>query len=260
MIGRKILLMFAAAGTLLCTTHAVAENPGLKYPKLMESRVPVPSALLIHSYRYMGKLKQFSIDAVTTSDEAYWDKMVVTYTHHIHIDMQRPGKLHVWTSGDLKEKAYYLNSGKFTVYDALKNYYGTLEVPPTIDKALDYLFEIYGVQSPLANLLYSDLERRLAPKSKGFYFGKSEVDNVVCHHIGFVTPLQEFQLWIEAGKEPLIRKFIVIDKSKPYFPRSGTVIKWKLNPKFNEGLFIFEQPKGAVKLDIEPADAWEVES
>jgi hypothetical protein len=167
--------------------------------------------------------------------------------------------LHVWTSGDLKEKAYYINHGKFTVYDALKNYYGTIDVPQTVDKALDYLFEIYGVQSPLANLLYSDLDRRIPPKNKGFYFGKSEVDGIVCHHIGFVAPLQEFQVWIEAGEHPLVRKFIVTDKSKPYLPRSGTLIKWRLAPDFDDDLFVFQKPEKAVKLDIEPADKWEVE-
>jgi hypothetical protein len=213
----------------------------------------------MQSYRYMGKLKSFSIDAVTTSDELFLDKMLVTYTHHVHIDMQRPYRLHIWVSGDLKEKAYYLNTGEFSVYDALKKYYGQTEVPKTIDKALDYLFEKYDVKSPLANILYSDLDKRIPPKDKGYYFGKSEVDDIVCHHIGFVTPEHEYQVWIEEGEKPLIRKFIIIDKTEPSLPRSGTVLRWKPDAKLKTDDFIPDLPADAVKIDIEPVDEWEAE-
>jgi len=239
------------AGTLLLVGNASAAE--LKKPKLMARVAPVPSALLMNSYRYMGKLKHFSIDAVTTSDDTWLDEMVVTYTHHIHIDLKRPGQLRIITSGDLKEKEYYINNGHFTVYDALTNYYGELEVPKTVDQALDFLFEKYDVKTALANILYTDLDRRIPPKNKGYYFGMSDVDDVACHHIGFVSATQEFQVWIEADDKPLIRKFIIIDKTEPEMPRSGTQLRWNLDEKLDDGLFYFHPPKGAIKIDIEPA-------
>jgi len=139
----------------------------------------------------------------------------------------------------------------------LKNYYGRTEIPKTIDKALDYLFEKYDVKSPLANILYSDLDRRIPPKEKGYYFGKSEVDDIICHHIGFVTSEHEFQVWIEEGEKPLIRKFIIIDKTEPSLPRSGTVLRWKLDTKLKTDDFVPDLPADAVRIDIEPVDEWE---
>jgi len=252
----KLFGLLLSVPLFMTITEASTNN--LQTPKLMESVRPVPSMLLLNSYRYIGKLKQFSIDAVTTSDEPFLDKMLVTYTHHVHIDTQRPNRLHIWVSGDLKEKAYYLNNGKFTVYDALTNYYGELEVPKTIDKALDFLFEKYDVKSPLANILYSDLAKRIPPKDKGYYFGKSEVDDIVCHHIGFVTPAHEYQVWIEEGDKPLIRKFIIIDKTDPSLPRSGTIIRWKTDVQLISEDFAPDLPTDAVKIAIEPIPSGEV--
>jgi hypothetical protein len=254
----KTLLAVAVGMTMLTAAPATASE-GVKQPKLMDGVIPVPSALLMQSYRYMGKLKEFTIDAVTTSDDAYLDEMVVTYTHWVHIDMKRPDHLHIAVSGDTKIKEYYISGKNFLVYDGLTNYYGELEVPQGIDKALDFLFEKYDVKSPLANILYTDLDKRIPPKDKGFYFGISEVDDIPCHHIGFVTETQEFQVWIEQGEHPLIRKFIIVDKTLSYLPRSGTVLRWNITPEFGKNTFVFDMPKGAVKIDIEPADEWEAQ-
>lgn len=252
MLLRKFLLAVTAV-ILLLSDSVVAD--GLKKPKLMQqyAKALVPSALLLHSYRYMGSLKAFSIDAVTTSDDVFAQKMIVTYTHHVHIDLKRPNRLYVETSGDLKENSYYLNNGYFTIYDRLTGYYGELEIPHKIDKALDFLFEKYDVKSPLANILYTDLDRRIPPKEKGYYFGRSDVDGIVCHHLGFITPNYDYQVWIEAGKHPLIRKFIIVDTTQPLLPRSGTILRWHLDAELDDVRFQFNKPSDAVKIDITTA-------
>jgi hypothetical protein len=248
-----------AVSALLGTTVLAVSSADVTSPKLMTRTVPVASSLLTNSYRYMGKLKRFAIDAVTTNEDIYTDKMVVTYTHHIHIDLNRPNELHIETHGDLKNRDYYINRGHFTVYDKDLNYYGTLEVPVKVDDALDFLFEKFDIKTSLANILYTDLYNRIPPKSKGYYFGVSDVDDIPCHHIGFLTATQEFQVWIEIGEHPLIRKFIVIDKTVDFRPRSGTILRWDLQPKFNKSTFIFEKPKGAIQINIEPASEEEAE-
>ena len=250
----RYITMFAAL-CMLAGTGMLQAAEKLNAPKLMQqyAKAPVPSALLLRSYRYMGALKAFSIDAVTTSDDVYEGKMIVTYTHHVHIDLKRPNYLYVETSGDLKEKSYYLNNGYFTIYDQLTHYYGELEIPHNIDKALDFLFEKYDVKSPLANILYTDLDRRIPPKEKGYYFGHSDVDGIACHHLGFITPSYDYQVWIEEGERPLIRKFIIVDTTQPLLPRSGTVLRWHLDIKPDDARFQFNKPSDAIKIDITAA-------
>ncbi|SFV53966.1 hypothetical protein MNB_SV-10-923 [hydrothermal vent metagenome] len=219
-----------------------------------------PSAIVMDAFRYLGKLHQFSLDAVTSNDDVFRNKMLVTYTHWVHIDLQRPGKLHVSVDGDLKERSFYLNDGRFVIYDKVLGYYGKLKLPVSVDAALDDLFEQYDIKTALANVLYSDLYKRIPPKQEGYYFGLSNVDDIVCHHIGFSNKVQEIQYWIEKGKRPLIRKFIVIDKTEALLPRSSTVLRWDITPDFNDEVFEFTPPKNAVEIPIEPDTAREKRS
>jgi len=219
-------------------------------PVLMAHAKPVPSALLLNAYRYLGTLRTFSIDAVTTNDDYFKGEMVATFTHRTHVDLLRPGRLHIQVQGDLKHRSFYFDYGHFTIYDANLGYYGKLELPRTIDAALDKLFEQYHIKTALANILYSNLDKRISPKEKGYYFGLSDVEGVSCHHIGFKSDVQEIQFWIEKGKRPLIRKFIVIDKTEVYLPRSGTLLHWKLKPKFGTNIFNFIPYRGAIEIPI----------
>ena len=255
---KQIIQLCIAAVVLVLSTVTVSASSDMKAPELMVQKTPEPSGILMNSYRYMGKLKRFSIDAITTNEDMYADKMLVTYTHHIHMDVMRPNLLHIELNGDIKNRSYYINDGHFTVYDKNTNYYGTLDVPKKIDHALDHLFEKFNIKTSLANILYTDLDKRIPPKTKGYYFGISDVKDTPCHHIGFVTPTQEFQVWIATGEQPVIRRFTVIDKTETVRPRSSTVLKWDLDPDFKPESFVFEKPKGAAKINIEPAVKQEV--
>ncbi len=212
---------------------------------------PLPSALVMNAYRYLGKLQMFSIDAVTTNEDEFQNKMLVTYTHWVHIDLQRPDKLHISVDGDLKERDFYLDNGHFTIYDKALGYYGSLQLSGNINAALDDLFEQYDIKTALANVLYSDLYKRIPPKQEGYYFGLSYVGDTVCHHIGFANDVEEIQFWIKKGDRPLIRKFIVIDKTETFLPRSGTILYWNLTPHFDKKVFEFIPPENAREIPIE---------
>jgi len=246
-IKRLLLLTF---GIILGTMVLSASAKEVK-PKLMERAKPVPSALLMDAYRYLGDLRAFSIDAVTTNDDYFQGEMVATFTHWTHIDLLRPGRLHVQVHGDLKHRSFYLDHGHFTIYDENLGYYGKLELPQKIDAALDALFERYEIKTALANMLYSDLDKRIPPKEKGYYFGISDVEGITCHHVGFKNDVQEIQFWIEKGARPLIRKFIVIDKTEAHLPRSGTLLHWTLKTTFTTNVFDFIPSRNAIEIPIE---------
>jgi hypothetical protein len=244
-------LLYVSVMVLLGSTavHAAAETVPGSGTKLM---YPTPSYILKNAYGYLGSLQHFSFDAVTDSDDSVGQKMIVTYTHRTHVDLERPGKLHVRMKGDLKNRSLYLFDGIYILYDHDLNYYGILKTPKTIDGTLDYLFENFNIKTILANLLYSDIEKRLAPKTKGYYFGLAEVDGVMCHHLGFMNKDHEFQVWVEKSVRPLIRKFIIIDKSGREDLRSVTKIRWNLHPNFKPSDFHFKVPEGAAQISIAP--------
>ena len=238
-----ISMLVLLSNTLLVTASEASKN--------IKTTHPVASAILMDAYRYLGSLEKFSFDAMTTNDDIYHDKMLKEYTHKVHVDLQRSNKLKVNVSGDIKNRTSYLFGDHFTMMDHDLNYYGELLVPKTIDSALDHLFEKFNIKSPLANLLYTDLDMRIAPKKKGYYFGKVKVDGKVCHHIGFSNEKRELQVWITEGKSPLIKKFIIIDKSGKFALRSSTLLRWNTEPNFSKQYFLFKAGKNAIKISVE---------
>lgn len=239
---KRVLYMAVLSSTIIL--FAAEKNTEVKIAH------PVASAILMDAYRYLGTLDKFTFDAVTSNDDVYHDKMLISYKHRIQLSLQRPDKLRTHIVGDLKNRSTYLMNDTFTMIDNDQNFYGQVEVPKTIDSALDYLFENFNIKSPLANLLYTDLDKRLAPKHKGYYFGTTQIDGKVCHHIGFTNEKKEFQVWIETSQTPLIRKFVIIDKSDKFKPRSTTILRWDTQPHFDENHFLFKAPDGAEKISV----------
>jgi len=238
----RILTMAVLSSTIML--FAAEKSEGVK------TFSPIASAILMDAYRYLGSLERFSFNAVTSSDDVYRDMMLVSYQHKIEVSLQRPDKLRVHVFGDLKNRNIYLLDDMFTLIDNGHNFYGQVQVPKTIDSALDHLFENFNIKTPLANLLYTDLDKRLPPKHKGYYFGTTLIDGKMCHHIGFTNENRELQVWIEKSQTPLIKKFVIIDKAEKLNPRSATLIRWDLHPGFDENYFRFKAPEGALKISV----------
>ncbi len=245
-------ILFILMLTLLSST-TILSGVEAENNKKIKTTHPIASAILMDAYHYLGSLEYFSFDAITTNDDIFRGLMLKEYTHKVHIDMLRPNKLQMHISGDIKNRSTYILNDNFTIIDHKLNYYGELKIPKTIDTALDYLYERFNIKSPLANLLYTDLDKRIAAKKNGHYFGSTYIDGKNCHYIGFVNDHRELQVWIEKGKIPLIRKFSIIDKSGKINLRSTTLIEWNIKPYFKRKHFQFNAPRDAVKIFMEEA-------
>lgn len=233
-ICKKICVM-AGIGLVLGTTVLMGEEKSA-------------SDILKRAYRYIGHLDQYVFNAVVQDENKEGKKSV----HKVHVEVDRPDKLRIDTRGDIKNRTVYLNHGQFTMLDHEYHYYGQLKTPVSIDKALDYIFEKYGINAPLATLLYSDMEKRL-PKVYGKYFGTKEVEGVPCDYVAFRSEDATIHVWIEKGKEPLIKAYAIIteDQGKTY--RKDTTVQWKTNVTLPEQDFVFVAPKNAEKIPVEPA-------
>ena len=210
----------------------------------------IANKILDRAYRYVGSLDKFAFDGITVNDDLVDDKMLVEVKHRIVAKVDRPGDMIIDIAGDTKNRRIYLHKGKFTLFDKSKNYYGQIETPGTIDATLDFIFDRYDIKTPLANLLYSDVAERLKPQTKGYYFGISNVGQTICDHIGFCNKKEELQLWIARGENPVIRKFIIIDKTGKREMRSTTILRWYKNSKSQSKQYVFKVPANGIKIDI----------
>jgi len=236
--------------SVLVLSAFVATSSMAKHPTPNKPRYA--SDVLMDSYKYIDSLKHFKIKAHTTNDDLYRNQIVMQLNHDITIEIQRPDKMYIDISGDVKNQKIYLDNSLYTIYSKRYNLYAQINAKPTIDETLDMVFDRYNIKTALANLLYSDLEKRLKPLSKGYYFGLVKLDGVLCDYLGFKNRYKEFQVWIEHGKQPLIKKFVIIDKTTKQRLRSESTIEWDLNPFSFFSVFKFTPSANSVQIDILP--------
>ena len=110
---------------------------------------------------------------------------------------------------------------------------------------------------PLADLLYADPYAVLmAGVTYGRYLGLHQAAGVACHHLAFSQDTIEWQIWIDAGDKPLPRKLVISYVQEPGEPQYSAIIRrWSLESEVPEGLFTFEAPEGAQKIDAEGHEA-----
>ncbi len=240
---KKIIIAFMIISSTIFASDVIQK------PKLIHSYRA--HELLSNAYKYIQSQDRLSFRAVTTNEDIYKNSIVVDVTNTIRVHLARDNRFRIDVDGDSKHRSYIFNSGKFIMWDREYGFYGELETPKTIDKTLDYIYDNYGITSPLANLLYSDLTKRVVPKAKGYYFGIHKVNGISCYHIGFSNKQKELQVWIQLNGEPLILKFTVIDKSTPLRLHSSTVIDWRVK-QYKRDPFVFEPSKFIHKIPVTP--------
>ena len=209
------------------------------------------TSIIEKAFAYVGSLNQYAFEAVVQNDDITDDKMV-KYRHDVHVKVKRPDKFRIETKGDVKNRSIYFNDGLFTMLDHDFNYYGQIKTPKTIDKALDYIFDKYGIEAPLAQLIYSDMHKRTKMKLSK-YFGKVDLYGTECDYVAFADSKKEVHIWITRGEKPLIRNFVIIDKTGKEPLRSDASVSWDLQKKLPDSDFVFKAPNNAMKISVESA-------
>jgi hypothetical protein len=199
----------------------------------------------------LAGLPRFALEAEETFDEIPDGQLRRQLTNVRRIALERPNHFAADVTGDTLSRASWYDGRTVTVLDKEHNTYATIEAKATIDATLDELQDEYGVVLPLVDILYSDPYAVLMEGvTYGRYLGIHQAAGVACHHLAFSQATIEWQLWIDAGDTPLPRKLVISYVQEPGEPQySATMRRWNLESKVPEGLFTFEAPEGAQKID-----------
>jgi len=170
-------------------------------------------------------------------------------THQVNVKVNRPGQFRVDVAGDIRNRSNYLNNGVFTVYDHDKNMYLHLKTPKDIDNALDDLFERFEIKAPLAQLMYTNMGERIKfDSSKNF--GIVDLNGVECHYLAFSTKANEVHVWVSTGETPMIKNYMIKDKTSKNNAYKATTIYWKNASTISSSDFVFAVPKNATEVFI----------
>jgi hypothetical protein len=202
---------------------------------------------------HLAKLKSFRFQVDETVDEVTDDGQKLQFSNHRTAAVRRPARVRVQSTGDtVGDRQFYYNGKTITLYDKAKNTYTTLKAPRSLDAMIEELHTKHGQSQPLADLLFADPYKVLTEKvTSGGYVGLHKVDGVKCHHLAFRQSALDWQIWIDSGDKPLVRKLVITFKRDAASPQyCARLHHWEEDPDLPDSLFQFKAPKGAKKVPL----------
>ena len=259
----RLYIVLAALGlsALACGRGAAPANPPAEPPPPpIEQELAPGSALveprvqeLMHLMSdRLAQVKALALEAEEIYDEVPADRPRTQLANVRHVAMRRPDRLVADAAGDAQNRALWYDGKTASSLDREQNVWTSGAVPPTVDGALDWIFDQTGTVVPLADFLYTDVyDRLMSDVQRGVYLGVHDAAGVPCHHLSFEQATIDWQLWIDAGPDPLPRKLVIAYKTEDEVPQySVTIRKWNVKADLPEALFRFVPPAGAKRIEI----------
>jgi hypothetical protein len=213
---------------------------------------PAARQILKTSTDFLARQQKFSLDTESSIEVVLDTGQKIQFDHTTRVSVERPNRLHAERTGDLVDQVFYYDGKSLTLHNPAANYYATIAAPGTLEELLDFAREKLDVVAPAGDLLYKNAYDILMQEvTSGFVVGKSVVDGVRCDHLAFRAPHVDWQIWIEEGKRPLMRKLVITTRDMLNAPQFTVVTKnWNLKPKFGASTFSFKPPRGTQKVEF----------
>jgi hypothetical protein len=213
---------------------------------------PEALQLLKASTDFLARQQRFSLDTGSSIEVVLDSGQKIQFDHTARVSVERPNKLRAERTGDLVDQVFYYDGKSLTLHDPHDNYYAAIVAPGTLEEMLDFAREKLDIVAPAGDLLYKNAyDILIEDVTSGFVVGKGVVDGVRCDHLAFRAPLVDWQIWIEEGKSPLMRKLVITTRDKLNAPQFTVVARnWNLKPKFNARTFRFKPPRSVQKVEF----------
>ena len=221
-------------------------------PATAQTESPDPAALLQEMSSYLKSLEAFELRANVTFDDVPLPDAKVQYSGSMEVQLRRPDRLRMNYQDDLTARELWLDGSMVTILGPAENLWAATTAEPTIDETLRMLATDYGLSLPLEDLFSSDPHSVLMGNVKADrYMGLHDVNGVACHHLIFGQENVNWQVWIEAGPKPLVRKVVITYKTLPMAPQYAVeVTGWSLNPTLPDSRFQPQIPDNAIEIDF----------
>lgn len=217
-----------------------------------EGVAPEASRLLKTSTDFLARQQQFSLDTESSIEVVLASGQKIQFDYTAKVSVERPNKMRAERTGALVDQIFYYDGESLTLHNPAGNYYAAIAAPGTLEEMLDFARERLDVVAPAADLLYQNAYDILMQEvTSGFVVGKGAVDGVGCDHLAFRAPHVDWQVWIEDGARPLVRKLVITTRDKRNAPQFAVVVKnWDFEAKFPAETFRFVPPKCPEKVEF----------
>lgn len=213
---------------------------------------PQAEKILRRMSDYLASRQQFSLSTDNTIEVVLTSGQKIQFVNPATATVSRPNKLRAHRKGDITNQEFYYDGKSLTLYNPKENLYATTAAPAALEEMIDFAREKLDIIAPGADFLYKNAaEKMLKEASAGFVVGQSVVGGVKCTHLAFRGAEFDWQVWVEDGARPLLRKYVLTSKKVAGEPQFTVLVKsWDLAPKLGGREFSFAPPKGAKKIDF----------
>jgi hypothetical protein len=247
-MNRKWLITLGSLAVTLCASAENQTNIDTRAERVLRSACD-----------YLAEAPHFSVIAEVWREQMDDSGQKVQFTRTMNLRVKRPNRLHMEIHSPQTQRAFWYDGHTLTELDCKQNLFSTMKVPGTIDGALDVARDEFGIDLPLIDLALSNPYKNATAKvEKGTYFGLAQAMGFECHHLAFTQDNIDWQIWIENGPQPLIRKFVITHKNESGAPEFTALITvWDFLNRIAESDFVFEPPSGCIKIEMRKSGASE---
>jgi hypothetical protein len=240
---------------LLHTSLAFAADPkNTEEPAV----APYAAALIKRAADVLGGAQNVSFSAEVWEDVAVENGPVLQVSRTVDVRMRRPDRLVAEFSSDEPQRAFYFDGKALIVHDREAGFYGSVKTPATIDETITAAEEKFDITFPIEDVLISKPFGDGAAKAKaGQHLGADKVLGVPCQHLAFQNENVDWEVWIEDGALPLVRKVVLRFKGGE---KEGGILtafftKWDLTTALPDAAFEFLAPPDAAKIELLSAES-----
>lgn len=239
--------------TLATALFAVAPAFGQSDPAKANPVDPAAIQALKDMGAYLQKLKRFRVSTDLTGERVLADGQKLQHAASATMDVQRPDMIRVSTETARAHRVLTYDGKTVTLYTPAQKYYSSVPFSGSLDALTEALEKRFGVQIPLQDLfLWGTPAAPVDKIESAMNAGQDIVDEVVCDHYAFRQGSIDWQIWIQAGDQPLPRRLVITNRADEARPQSTSTIDWNLKPGFKNSVFAFVAPQGARKIELVP--------
>lgn len=216
------------------------EAPAPQAAQTTTAAAPDPTQALQRMGAYMGTLEAFEVTSESSLDLVMADDQRIDLDGVTTYKVRRPDAFVIDSRTDRKQRRFYFDGRRFTVYAPTRGFYASAEAPGTIHQILDTAYDQFGIALPLEDLFHWGDPARL-PKDfqSAEYIGPATVGGVQADQFAFRQDDIDWQIWIQQGDRPLPLKVVIIDKTDPTRPEFSAKLTWNTSPRFDASTFAF---------------------
>jgi hypothetical protein len=203
---------------------------------------------------YLAQLPRFTVKTKGSIEVVLKDGQKKDFPFSSTVRLRRPDRLRSDRTGELTKLSFFYDGDKFTLFGKKNGFYAEADAPGTIDEAIDAARERFDLEAPAADLLMSDVYAVLTEDAvSGFRAGTAVIDGTPCDHLAFRGNEVDWQIWIETGKQPLPRRFVITSKNVEGSPQfTVNLSHWDTKTELPDDVFEFHPPATAQKIEFLP--------